>query len=161
MTGKSLLRSILAAATIILAFASMGASNCPPPIRDAVISAKRADIYQYHFKDTAYDCNSCHPNAAKNGYKPQGMESDTCYKCHNRVDNAKWAHGPVGVGQCSVCHDPHGSRIANFLRRQGERLCTFCHDQARLQTHIAAVGSRDCMGCHDPHGGTSTALLRK
>ncbi len=161
MSGKSLSNRIFAASIIILAAVSIGASNCPPPMSNPIISAKKADIHRYHFKDSAFDCDSCHPDAANKGFKAQGMESDGCYECHERVDKANWVHGPVGVGQCSVCHEPHGSKTANFLRRHGDKLCMFCHDQDRLQTHITAVKSNDCMGCHDPHAAKNTALLRK
>ncbi len=160
MSTKSFSSYIFAGLIVIMALATLGASYCPPPIRNATISTKRAVIKKYHFKDTAYDCNFCHPSAMKNGYKKECVESDACYTCHNRVDNAEWVHGPIGVGQCSVCHDPHGSKNANFLRRNGKRLCMFCHDEDRMQSHATAVSSNDCMGCHDPHGGTSTALLR-
>lgn len=138
----------------------MGASYSPAPASDAVVSAKSADISQYHFKDNASDCKICHVNVRRDGFKTSGMESNVCYRCHARVDGAEWVHGPIGVGQCSVCHDPHGSKNAKFLTRTGHGLCTYCHDANRLQNHIATVNSKDCTGCHDPHGGADRDLLR-
>ncbi len=157
MTGKRDTKWYFALAIVVCAAVSMGASYCPPPTGASIVSEKSADIYEYHFKDSAYDCAACHSGGEKNCYETSGMESNGCYKCHNRVDKDEWVHGPVGIGQCSPCHDPHGSKDAKFLLRKGDKLCTYCHEEDRVEKHEA---SKNCTSCHDPHGGADMALLK-
>ncbi len=161
MTGKHVTKWCFALVVVICAAASMGASYCPPPNGAAIVSEKSADIYEYHFKDTAYDCATCHDsNGTKDCFNTSGVESAGCYKCHERVDKKEWVHGPLGVGQCSPCHDPHGSKDAKFLLRKGDKLCTYCHEEDGIEKHAKNVSSNNCTSCHDPHGGASTAMLK-
>lgn len=108
------------------------------------------------------NCGNCYWEIQNVSSKPQGMESDVCYRCHDRVDEKRWAHGPIGVGQCMVCHDePHESGSLAALTRESDKLCFYCHDENRLQQHISRVNSRDCVSCHDPHSGEDNLLLRQ
>ena len=158
MTGKHITKCFFAVALIAFAAVSMGASYCPTPTGAALVSQMSSDIFEYHFKDSAYDCVTCHGSNAKKDWSFTGsMESNGCYKCHNRVDKDEWVHGPVGIGQCSPCHNPHGSKDSKFLVRKGDRLCTYCHEEDRVETHGA---SDNCMSCHDPHGGADMAMLK-
>jgi predicted CXXCH cytochrome family protein len=139
----------------------MGATYCPPPTDTTVVLEKSADIFEYHFKDTDYDCTSCHASYGENNcFNTKGMESTGCYKCHERLDKTEWVHGPVGIGQCSPCHDPHGSKKRMFLLRKGDALCTYCHEEDGIKEHAETVNSNNCTSCHNPHGGANTAMLK-
>jgi predicted CXXCH cytochrome family protein len=161
MSGKLTAKLLFFVVIAVLSAVSMGSSYYPMLVSNEIIAEKESALHKYHFKDTAYNCATCHSNVQQDSYETVGMESTTCYECHNRVDGDEWVHGPVGIGECSVCHDPHGSKSAQFLVRQGEKLCTYCHDQKRARKHTAEVNSNNCTGCHNPHGGASTAMLRQ
>jgi predicted CXXCH cytochrome family protein len=161
MTGKLSAKYLFFALIVAFSTASTGSSYCPTPVSNEIIAEKESDILRFHFKDNSYDCTTCHSDVQRNGYQTIEVESSACYECHNRVDKDKWVHGPVGIGECSVCHDPHGSKNAQFLVRQGEKLCTFCHDENRVKKHTAVVNSSNCTGCHNPHGGATTTMLRQ
>jgi predicted CXXCH cytochrome family protein len=139
----------------------MGSSYHPPLASDETIAQIKSDLHRYHYKDNAYDCTTCHTDVQQDGYETVRVESSRCYKCHNRVDNDAWVHGPVVIGECAVCHDPHGSKDAKFLVRQGEKLCTYCHDENRVRKHATVVNSNNCTSCHNPHGGSTAIMLKQ
>jgi predicted CXXCH cytochrome family protein len=161
VTGKISSKCLFLVLIAVFCVTSMGSSYYPTYLSNEIIAEKKSDIHKYHFKDNAYDCTTCHSDAQQEGYDTVKMESNTCYECHNRVDEDEWVHGPVGIGECSVCHDPHGSKNAQFLVRKGEKLCTYCHDARRVEKHIGKVNSSNCTGCHNPHGGATTTMLRQ
>lgn len=56
-------------------------------------------------------------------------------QCHSSMGKAKFVHGPVGVGQCVVCHTngnpkhPTKSVKTDFkLQATGKDLCYLCHE---------------------------------
>ena len=128
---------------------------------DLLVLRIQKGIYKYHFKDDDHDCDSCHKNAVSRNFRLKREESELCYGCHSRRDEEKWVHGPIGAGQCSICHDPHGSKTPDFLTRKGDRLCYYCHSEARLGAHSDEKGSKSCAYCHNPHSGDTNLLLRK
>jgi predicted CXXCH cytochrome family protein len=67
--------------------------------------------------------------------------------------------GPLGTGQCSICHDPHGSSKPAFLVMSVRDLCVQCHAQSRSQAHIERRSSKQCPECHNPHGSDKQYLL--
>jgi predicted CXXCH cytochrome family protein len=111
-------------------------------------------------------CLACHggDTAAIKVRVPTGKVEGLCFSCHN--NQQKWLamahiHGPVGTGDCTICHDPHGSKNRYQLWADGKaRLCVICHeDKARyantavrqkLQVHGILRG-QGCVICHDPH----------
>ncbi|NOX26410.1 MAG: hypothetical protein GXP59_09940, partial [Deltaproteobacteria bacterium] len=61
------------------------------------------------------ECLACHRQGEGNKKisLPAGKVSGLCFRCH--VNGWKWktkahVHGPVGLGACTACHDPHGAR---------------------------------------------------
>ncbi len=84
-------------------------------------------------------------------------------KCHNDKGKAKHVHGPVGAGICISCHNPHGSSLENEVEREGQDLCTVCH-QARKEEFSQKVVhpalEDGCTGCHDPHQSEQRFQLR-
>jgi predicted CXXCH cytochrome family protein len=103
---------------------------------------------------------------------------DACLKCHSDVMNGRFKHGPVDAGNCTLCHDPHASGNAAWLRKSSWELCTTCHDEKATERHVltglkknashptkakrdpARRGKRlTCVSCHGPHSAESRYLF--
>jgi DmsE family decaheme c-type cytochrome len=95
---------------------------------------------------------------------------ETCYQCHMEkrgpfVHN----HQPV-TEDCTICHQPHGTTIANLLKSRPPFLCQDCHASSGhpvqfagpptgRSTSTSALGTvgRGCLNCHtNIHGSNST-----
>ncbi|GAB4373554.1 MAG: hypothetical protein Kow00128_23180 [Deltaproteobacteria bacterium] len=114
--------------------------------------------YRYH--EEAERCVSCHDRTG-NGYALPGPKDALCYRCHDRQDTGKVVHGPLGGGDCTACHDPHGSANVALTVARPERLCLFCHDQESSTKHMRESRGRLCTECHDPHSSDRTFLRKK
>ncbi len=106
------------------------------------------------------DCTLCHE--ANGGVAPP----DVCMDCHDPIEGRQ--HAPYAVGDCQICHDPHGSSRAYLLTDTIRALCTRCHPAADYREFVHPIRkhpheSRDltCVTCHHPHGGPFTAYLQK
>lgn len=125
-------------------------------------------LYRSHGMITRKDCFVCHDERARS-YTIALADVDLCAKCHDRRPAAKFVHGPVAIGSCTVCHDPHGQTNPAFLMASGEALCFRCHTEADALKHlvIRSPGSGDflrekgCSFCHDPHQSDRKFLLRQ
>lgn len=123
--------------------------------------------YRSHGIVTKNDCAFCHERAPQT-YRIEGDNSKLCSKCHGPKTGKKYVHGPVAVGSCTVCHDPHGQTNPALLVRSGEDLCFQCHTAERALRHLIVQGTEDksflrekgCGFCHDPHGSDRRFLLR-
>jgi predicted CXXCH cytochrome family protein len=114
--------------------------------------------YRYHDPVRDGDCKACHPQGV--GRTSPVSESRLCHSCHDPKTGYKHLHGPLGAGQCSICHDPHGSAYPAFLVAGVRTLCIQCHAQSRSQTHIEKSGNKQCPDCHNPHGSEKQFLLK-
>jgi predicted CXXCH cytochrome family protein len=125
-------------------------------------------LYRSHGMITRKDCFVCHDERAR-AYTISIPDVELCAKCHDRRPAAKFVHGPVAIGSCTVCHDPHGQTNPAFLVASGEALCFRCHTEADALKHlvIRSPGSGDflrekgCTYCHDPHQADRRFLLRQ
>jgi predicted CXXCH cytochrome family protein len=77
-------------------------------------------------------------------------------KCHQTMGTKQFVHGPVGVGECAVCHRTVNEKDHTFqLALDGEELCFACHETSRdmmlLEHAHTPVANGRCVGCHDPH----------
>jgi predicted CXXCH cytochrome family protein len=117
-----------------------------------------AAAYRYHEPVRDGDCKACHPQGV--GRTSPVTEARLCHSCHDPKTGFKRLHGPLGAGQCSICHDPHGSAFGAFLVMGVRALCVQCHAQSRSQTHIEKSGNKQCPECHDPHGSEKQFLLK-
>lgn len=113
-------------------------------------------IYRYHPPVVEGGCKECHPRGVG---RTAAVEAQLCRSCHDPKDVAKILHGPIGAGQCTVCHDPHGSSRKGMLVAEARELCVSCHDQNRSRAHLERSGERPCTECHDPHGSGKQYLL--
>jgi predicted CXXCH cytochrome family protein len=104
------------------------------------------------------DCSACHVQEKGNlhRFKPSAEGGKMCAPCHDLPKTTdKYVHGPVAVGDCLACHDPHGSANPKLLKMPGSKLCENCHEEmtAKLaaKRYVHAPVKADCAGCHDPH----------
>lgn len=113
--------------------------------------------YRYHDPVVDGECKACHPQGV--GRTSPVSEAKLCHTCHDVKTGYKRLHGPLGAGQCSICHDPHGSANPAFLVMGVRALCVQCHAQSRSQSHIDKSANKQCPECHNPHGSEKQFLL--
>ena len=123
-------------------------------------------LYRSHGMITRKDCFVCHDEKSRT-YAIAVADADLCAKCHDRRPAAKFVHGPVAIGSCTVCHDPHGQTNPAFLMMSGEALCFRCHTEADALKHLVAaegggvfLRDKGCTFCHSPHQADRRYLLR-
>jgi len=134
------------------------------------------------------DCLTCHVDhpAAPDSKPPylKGAQPALCLGCHDaRAPKFTAAHQqqPVETASCTICHDPHASRLRKLLYeiQHGPfagRHCDDCHAEPRagrvqliggkvndlcLSCHVvidnqlarskSAHGKLPCTACHTPH----------
>jgi predicted CXXCH cytochrome family protein len=76
-------------------------------------------------------------------------------ECHDKVVKHKYLHGPLKIGQCTVCHAPLPGTDHKFKLVETEvRLCLMCHKGVDTKGYMLhdPVAKGKCLGCHDPHG---------
>lgn len=129
-------------------------------------------------------CFSCHEvSKGKRKYATRKPDQATCFVCHSaqkKLWNAlKVHHGPTAVGNCTLCHNPHGSDWPSYTYMHPTDLCINCHDDKKSGLHVIAgffakghpVRGKSnplkpdrpfsCAGCHNPHAGDSQSLLNR
>jgi len=127
-----------------------------------------APLFRLHPKDDhAGRCESCHEKPEPDGGYPARAEAASCItaECHTEYPSAPFPHGPIQQGNCTGCHDPHGTTKPFFLKALRSDLCFSCHEElpaefARRVVH-APVAEGDCLACHDPHGSDLDFHLKR
>ena len=115
---------------------------------ERVVFASDNVTYRYH--PEVEKCAGCHGDTAR-GYLVTGRNDTVCYRCHDRKDGKKLVHGPLGGGECTSCHDPHGAMNASLTVAGAEGLCVKCHDQPHSAKHMRESKAVGCVTCHEPH----------
>ncbi len=121
-------------------------------------------------------CGSCHdlgPNNNNAKHLINTKIDQSCFQCH--VTGRKWGkmshvHGPVGTGDCTVCHDPHGEKYQYQLWANGKaEICVTCHTNKEklikntplgFRVHGIVIGG-GCIACHSPHASENRFQLYK
>lgn len=120
------------------------------------------------------DCSNCHFERKKGQFTTDtrliAPVPQLCYDCHatstkdmGKVVVASSVHGPVAIGDCLWCHNPHKSRYEALLEEPQPKLCYECHEKDAIEDvpgHSAWLESR-CTDCHEPHASASKSLLRR
>lgn len=106
-------------------------------------------------------CNDCHDKTQDSGLiKPKDQ---VCFVCHPGIMDKFYVHGPVAVGACLDCHDPHSSTEPALLKVEKKKLCVTCHKEKRvadaMHTKVTDSGMA-CTDCHNPHDGDAKYFLR-
>ena len=111
-------------------------------------------------------CLLCHKKVNESRVAAQTEVSrvpELCFGCHKSfADSQKYVHGPVAVGQCDFCHNPHDSRNESLLNFSVPELCYRCHDQSSIESipsHDKDTISR-CNLCHEAHSSSKKGLLK-
>ena len=113
------------------------------------------------------DCTNCHDKTRQRGMSGQTYLKvpvpELCYQCHsNYTTTYQYVHGPVAVGQCLYCHNPHASKIKSLLIESEPQLCYRCHNQFSIELVPAHFSKRItmCTICHNPHASSIRTLLK-
>ena len=121
------------------------------------VVASTTVTYRYH--PEVEKCAGCHKDTVR-GYLVTGREDTVCYQCHDRKDGKKLVHGPLGGGECTSCHDPHGAMNASLTIAGVEGLCVRCHDQPHSAKHMRESKAVGCVTCHEPHSSSKVFLQK-
>jgi predicted CXXCH cytochrome family protein len=124
---------------------------------ERTVTASGTVTYRYH--PGVEKCGGCHADTSR-GYVISGRKDNVCYQCHDRKDGRKIVHGPLGGGDCTSCHDPHGALNPALTVAKAEGLCVMCHDQPSSQKHMKEGKATGCVTCHEPHS-SGKEFLRK
>ena len=127
-----------------------------------LVARPRVSEASAHPKKGGWECKRCH---GQYDNKMRGTPAELCAQCHTREKFPKGKlHGPLNVGECIACHDPHRSVNSHLLRLPVPQLCMGCHEKTityqEIDEHIEDKGG-ECTRCHDPHASTRDAFLRK
>jgi predicted CXXCH cytochrome family protein len=114
------------------------------------------------------DCTTCHGKRKQRGFSSEtyliAQEPELCYNCHDDYTvSAPFVHGPVAVGQCLFCHNPHKSKVEHLLKEAEPGLCYLCHDVNTIELIAAHLPDQlsSCTNCHNPHSSSIKALLKE
>ncbi len=134
-----------------------------------------------HGPASVWACIMCHN--LTHGTDQSKPDQSYCVPCHGDSIDAwkteKHQHGPVAMGFCTTCHDPHSSNHPFFLRKETTDLCSTCHEDTASRPHVVSMfftakghpvyrpenpfqpgKSFNCASCHRPHGSSFDHLLR-
>jgi len=128
--------------------------------------ADQAPVWYVH--EPRKDCSTCHGKRKRRSFSSQiylnSPVPKLCYNCHTDYTvSASFVHGPVAVGQCLFCHNPHRSKIEHLLTEPEPKLCYLCHDINTIKlipAHLLKQLSA-CTECHYPHASSDKALLKE
>jgi predicted CXXCH cytochrome family protein len=71
------------------------------------------------------ECLRCHAPVDPESHRFQlvGRDSDLCYACHDGPPETLRALGPVAIGVCTACHNPHGAENLFGPNFTGKEIC--------------------------------------
>jgi predicted CXXCH cytochrome family protein len=114
------------------------------------------------------DCTVCHDKSKQRLFSSQTYlrkpVPELCYQCHvDYTTSASYVHGPVAVGRCLFCHNPHKSRIEHLLVEPEPQLCYLCHniDTVSLIPALLVKQQFACTDCHNAHTSSVKYLLNE
>ena len=107
-------------------------------------------------------CDGCHDKTTNSGFV-SATKNELCFVCHKDFIKGRFVHGPVAVGECLACHEPHSSSYPSLLKVKRDVVCGTCHQERRqaASLHETAAGHDIiCVNCHDPHFGNVRFFLK-
>lgn len=88
-----------------------------------------------------------------------GNVAALCYTCHKKfaeqIAGYSVQHGPIGMGVCNACHNPHASKWPKLLQDNPTTLCINCHEfKKKIFKPVIhqIIKTKGCTSCHNPHG---------
>ena len=114
------------------------------------------------------DCTLCHDKSRQRVFSSQTYLKkpvpELCYECHaDYTTSASYVHGPVAVGQCLLCHNPHKSQVEHLLKEPPPQLCYICHNIDTVKLIPAHLVKQEfaCTDCHNAHTSSVKYLLNE
>jgi predicted CXXCH cytochrome family protein len=125
----------------------------------------RAHILKTGFVSGVLLCASMYAaTVAASKEEPHSDPFKSCVsgECHAPIIQHKYLHGPLAVGQCTVCHAPLPGPDHKFRIMQKEAdMCLTCHKRVDTEKFLHdPVAEGLCLKCHDPHGSASPSQIR-
>ena len=121
----------------------------------------------WYIHEPRKDCSICHGKRKQRSFSSQTYLTapvpKLCYNCHtDYTASAPFVHGPVAVGQCLFCHNPHKSKIEHLLIAPEPGLCYQCHDIDTIELIAAHLPKQlsACTDCHNAHASSAKTLLK-
>jgi predicted CXXCH cytochrome family protein len=113
------------------------------------------------------NCDNCHIESSRKNFSLQAKLNEPlpqlCFRCHTQYDNLTgWVHGPVAVGHCLACHNPHRSQEIHLLHEPQPDICYRCHKKSvvELIAGHAEENTAQCSRCHEAHASENRRLLK-
>ncbi len=135
---------------------------------------KRYEKTKLHAPLASGGCSACHdPHVAGQPKLLKSPVASLCAGCHEKVPKGLDAkgivssHRPVRNGECTACHEPHGSKDKAFLKKGRLEVCGDCHGELvkrlarRDAPSHAPARDGDCDACHAGHASAQPSLLLK
>lgn len=127
-----------------------------------------------HRKKDRELCRDCHQpiRPDRHRFQPTSKSQDACVRCHKTFASEHpkrkawtFVHGPVAVGDCLACHNPHGSNHRFLLSQPEGQSCLTCHRDIShpKPPHPGLhkpVSQGKCLTCHAAHGSSAQHMLR-
>ncbi|MDD5458008.1 MAG: cytochrome c3 family protein [Phycisphaerae bacterium] len=117
--------------------------------------------------EPAKDCRTCHGQDSMKNFslnvKLVKPVPELCFQCHEEYSRLSgWVHGPVAVGECLICHNPHRSSAEHLLQEPQPKLCYICHEQQIIESMLvhAAEPNSVCTDCHEAHASPRRGLMK-
>jgi len=116
----------------------------------------------YHEPYQTRECFGCHDR--DQAFEAITTDSRSCQGCHEsyfQILPGDWVHGPVAMGMCGHCHQPHKSEHQGLLTAAQPDICFQCHEQDLVKADVFHSRLEDltCSRCHDPHAAGNRRLL--
>jgi len=123
--------------------------------------------YKFHTRERESKCTFCHDFGQKRANKePQDVSQSPCIRCHKRLLDFKFVHGPASVWECTTCHRSTIKGYKYSVSKPEQSLCYSCHSDAEVawRDKIFLHGPFSmgmCSVCHNPHASDNDFFLRK
>ncbi|MDI6871076.1 MAG: cytochrome c3 family protein [Bacillota bacterium] len=111
-------------------------------------------------------CGSCHPARVPERAGRRSFAGLAVYREVRHADprrGAVWPGATAAPGQCTACHDPHGTPDPWLLRARSGTVCYPCHPKPDSpenlwtgeKTFRRSAHAEVCLECHNPHGAVN------
>lgn len=123
----------------------------------AAVGSSQSQHLPYQEKN----CSDCHDKSNQNGLIVP--RNELCFVCHPDFIKGSYVHGPVAIGDCLVCHQPHSSAFPKLLTTAKSDICVKCHREKRVASGMhdnLAARQIECVDCHDPHFSSIPFFLK-
>jgi len=129
-------------------------------------SVVKAPPFTTHPPYEDHKCTECH--LSEFSVRMKAPQKKVCFDCHDTTEavfvKSKFKHQPVDNGECTTCHNPHGSALPKMLKGPIKTLCTDCHEDPigkKAKSSHVPFENGECVSCHSPHASPNKGLLAK